>query len=236
MIFELKSEAQRVVAKAGIDVRRPVATIFGPMRVLFLGPDSSPIAESLKSFGEDVTTHSDPLTVQHIHDWSPEFVVSHGYRHMLKGSVLELIQPNAINLHISYLPWNRGADPNVWSFIEGTPKGVTIHYIDEGIDTGDIISQVEVSFKDNGLRPETLKSTYETLQSVLVTRFSACWNDIRSGCSGRKRQQGLGSVHYAREIGRISHLLTQGWDTPVRSLTPERQCGSPLGRQGLDTR
>jgi len=33
------------------------------------------------------------------------------------------------------------ADPNVWSFIEKTPKGVSIHYLDAGIDTGDIIAQ-----------------------------------------------------------------------------------------------
>ena len=42
---------------------------------------------------------------------------------------------------MSYLPWNRGADPNFWSILEDTPKGVTIHIMDESIDTGDILYQ-----------------------------------------------------------------------------------------------
>ena len=38
-------------------------------------------------------------------------------------------------MHISYLPFNRGAHPNYWSFKDNSPKGVTIHFIDNGIDT-----------------------------------------------------------------------------------------------------
>ena len=53
-----------------------------------------------------------------------------------------------------------GQDPNLWSFIEDTPKGVTIHEIDEGIDTGDIIFQKEIVLNSN----ETLASSYEKLQ------------------------------------------------------------------------
>ena len=45
---------------------------------------------------------------------------------------------NSINLHLSYLPFNRGKNPNVWSIIESTPCGATIHKIDEKIDTGKI--------------------------------------------------------------------------------------------------
>ena len=39
-----------------------------------------------------------------------------------------------VNLHISYLPFNRGSHPNYWSFVENTPKGVSIHEIDEQIE------------------------------------------------------------------------------------------------------
>ena len=39
---------------------------------------------------------------------------------------------------LSYLPFNRGKNPNVWSIIESTPCGATIHKIDEKIDTGKI--------------------------------------------------------------------------------------------------
>ena len=63
-------------------------------------------------------------------------------------------------MHISLLPWNRGYHPNIWSFLEDTPKGVTIHYINEGIDTGDIIVQKEIVIDED---KETLKSSYEIL-------------------------------------------------------------------------
>ena len=46
-----------------------------------------------------------------------------------------------INLHISYLPYNRGSYPNYWSFKENTPNGVSIHHIDDGIDTGPVLVQ-----------------------------------------------------------------------------------------------
>lgn len=54
-----------------------------------------------------------------------------------------------LNLHISYLPWNRGANPNFWSFVENTKKGVTIHEIDEKLDKGKILLRKELEFDEN---------------------------------------------------------------------------------------
>ena len=63
---------------------------------------------------------------------------------LLKKRVLNNIIIPIVNLHISYLPWNRGAHPNFWSFFDATPTGVSIHLIDKGIDTGPIIVQKKV--------------------------------------------------------------------------------------------
>ena len=52
-----------------------------------------------------------------------------------------------INLHISYLPYNKGAHPNFWSWVKNTPKGVSIHLISEKIDAGDIIFQKKLIFQ-----------------------------------------------------------------------------------------
>jgi methionyl-tRNA formyltransferase len=54
-----------------------------------------------------------------------------------------------INLHIGYLPFNRGFHPNLWSFLENTPSGVTIHEIDKGLNTGPIILQKQINFKNS---------------------------------------------------------------------------------------
>src|SRR6202035_5691563 len=116
------------------------------MNVLFLGPSESAVLEFLKTAEPNVVQTMDPLDELLFDEHPVDLLIAHGYRHIIKPSVLDRFPRRAVNLHISYLPWNRGADPNLWSFIENTPKGVSIHYLDAGIDTGDIIAQKAVDF------------------------------------------------------------------------------------------
>src|SRR3990167_11096462 len=114
------------------------------MKVLFLGNPNSPLVDYLIGVGEKVIVTWDKIDPQTISTQKPDFLVSYGYRHILRENVLGMLPDRAVNLHIAFLPWNRGADPNFWSFAEHTPKGVTIHYLDKGVDTGDIIAQRSV--------------------------------------------------------------------------------------------
>jgi methionyl-tRNA formyltransferase len=181
--------------------------------VLFLGSPDSPLVGFLQEQGETVySTENLSLSAQELSRF--DFLVSYGYRHILKKDVLSLFPNSAINLHISYLPWNRGADPNFWSFVENTPKGVTIHLLDEGVDTGEILAQREVTFSGS----ETLKSSYEILQREIQSLFREKWQSIKAGSCVRSRQDGKGSVHRKKDMEKVSHLLTQGWDTPIKSL------------------
>lgn len=61
-----------------------------------------------------------------------------------------------------------GSDPNFWSFIEKIPKGVTIHYLDAGVDTGNIIVQERVQFNEN---QEMLASSYQKLHITIQQLF-----------------------------------------------------------------
>lgn len=112
--------------------------------VCFLGYDRNQtrLVPYIEQLGFDVSEISDPC------DDLPNYdvVVSFGYRHILRKAQLETLKRPVLNLHIAYLPFNRGAHPNFWSFIESTPAGVTIHEIDEGIDTGPICFQKYVTF------------------------------------------------------------------------------------------
>lgn len=184
------------------------------MRILFLGPSDSSLIAFLQDSGDDVAATEERLDPKFLRERPPEFIVSYGYRHILKKEVLDQFPDRAINLHIALLPWNRGADPNLWSFVEQTPKGVTIHYLDEGIDTGDVIVQKEVSFSDT----ETLRSSYATLKHELEKLFRLHWSDIRAGRCPRFKQAGQGSFHRARDKEALARLLTRGWDTDVASL------------------
>lgn len=85
------------------------------------------------------------------------------------------MQGQIFNLHISLLPYNREASPNFFSFIENTSKGVTIHQIDEGLDTGPILAQNELFFDES---KETFASGYEKLILEIQMLFKENWSSI----------------------------------------------------------
>ncbi len=185
--------------------------------VLFLGPADSSLLQWLQNVEPAVIHTDDPITPHMLEQNNIDFIVSFGYRHLLTPDLLHQIGNRAINLHISLLPWNRGADPNLWSFVDATPKGVSIHYIDEGIDTGDLIVQKEVRFDHP--ENETLATTYSMLQTTVDQLFREHWDSIRSGRCARFPQSGKGSIHHSRDKESILKLLTSHWDTPVNALS-----------------
>lgn len=185
------------------------------MRVLFLGYTDSPLVYFLIGQRDDVITFSDKINVTFILDNQIDFIISYGYRYLIKNDVLELLKGKVINLHISYLPYNRGADPNFWSFIDNTVKGVSIHLIDEGIDTGDILVQKEVDISEN----ETLKSSYDLLQREIQKLFMANWSKIKTNQLKPFKPKGAGTFHKKTDKNRLLFLIQEkGYDTPVQKL------------------
>jgi methionyl-tRNA formyltransferase len=178
------------------------------MKVIYLGPDCS-LTDWLRE-REDVFQTNE----EYFFSGGYDFIVSYGYGHLIREGVLDNYKRRAVNLHISYLPWNRGREPNIWSFVDGTPKGVTIHYLDNGWDTGDILFQKELFFEDD----ETLRTTYDRLQEEVQELFKQKWDLIRMGDVVGVRQEG-GSFHTKKDrIEKLDHLLTDGWDTKVGEL------------------
>lgn len=178
------------------------------MKILLLGPAETPLASVLRAQGESVRVTSDKL----VHPPTGyDFLISYNYRFILRKDVLDLFPGRAINLHISLLPWNRGADPNFWSYFDDSPKGVTIHHIDEGVDTGAILVQEESTptYKD------TLEESYQNLHKRITKLFERTWFDIKSDRIAPKPQaKNAGTFH--RKIDLKSHqefLAKEGWKT-----------------------
>ena len=189
------------------------------MKILFLGYTDSPLIDYLRADNNDVAVHDEKLSRGDIAAITPEVIVSYGYRHIIKKDVLDDYPNRVINLHIAFLPWNRGADPNLWSILEDTPSGVTIHYIDEGVDTGDIIAQRAVAFSDT----DTLASSYQKLHIEIQKLFKEVWPEIRDGKNERTKQVGNGSMHRARDKEHIAALLSNGWDTQIALLRGKKK-------------
>ena len=117
--------------------------------------------------GNDVAYCTERLESEWCKTHKFDLTLSYTYRYILTREILETLGGNVVNLHNSYLPWNRGADPNLWSIVENTPRGVTLHYMDTGLDKGAIIAQKLVG-KDVG---ETLRSSYEKLDKEAKKLF-----------------------------------------------------------------
>jgi methionyl-tRNA formyltransferase len=183
-------------------------------RVLFLGPPDSMILRILEGGPDPVASTAEPIGVGDLVRERPGILVSHGYRHLVRRPVLEVMGWQAVNLHIALLPWNRGADPNLWSWVEDTPKGVTLHWMDEGLDSGPIIAQRQVDFWPG----ETLRSSYTWLQICAAALFKDWWPAIRAGRAPRLAQVGGGSFHRIRDRVPLEPLLARGWDTRVAAL------------------
>jgi methionyl-tRNA formyltransferase len=176
------------------------------MKILHLGPQNNKVYNHLAKeyFIFSTEEKLNPLTLFEF-DW----VVSYGYRHILKKEHIQSSNNPIINLHISYLPWNKGADPNYWSWVENTPKGVTIHAIDEGIDTGDIFIQKEVNFNGN----ETLSSSYNKLKNEIEDLFINNFENIVKGRILLQKQPQGGSLHYVKDFPGVD-----SWDLKVKDI------------------
>jgi dTDP-4-amino-4,6-dideoxyglucose formyltransferase len=188
------------------------------MKVLFLtsGEQALRLADWIGE-RETLILRETPVSAHDIAALAPDLIVSHSYRHILKRDVLEAAPGRFINLHISLLPYNRGADPNLWSFLDATPKGVSIHLIDEGIDTGALLLQREVSFDEDH---ETLGSSYAKLQQAIHDLFIENWPLLRDGQIAPREQTGSGTFHRASEFAAIKHAVLgdEGWNVPISVL------------------
>ena len=187
------------------------------MRVLLLSNNDNIelLRELLVEKGNDVTVYHDPITVDLIRDRKPEIVISFNYRHIVKEDVIDLLGNRIINLHTSYLPWNKGASPNLWSFIEDTPRGVTIHRLEKGLDTGKIILQKELTFDED---VETLSSSYAKLSEEIVKLLVDNWEMIATGSYEPKDQIGKGSYHRTSDLKALLNGRSIDYSMTIREF------------------
>ena len=145
----------------------------------------------------EVVLYHDKVTPEYIKELNPEIVISYNYSHIVKEDVIDLMGDKIINMHCSLLPWNKGASPNIWSFIDDTPKGVTIHVLEKGLDTGRLLLQEEVTFDEE---TETLASSYNKLQETIVDLLVSNLEDILDGNIVPTEQKGEGSYHRTSDL------------------------------------
>ena len=127
--------------------------------------DCEIIPNIIKKYGDDVVITTKRIDLNFIIFNKINFIVSDRSRFLIKSDVIDFLPKKIINLHSSFLPWNRGDNPIYWSIKERTPHGVTIHYIDESIDTGDIIIQTQFFYSNK----DTFRDAYNRSRYFMVS-------------------------------------------------------------------
>ncbi len=98
-------------------------------------------------------------------------VVCH-FQKLIKKELIQLPKYGSVNLHPSLLPEYRGMAPQHWPIINGDIQtGITVHFIDEGIDTGDIILQKRISIGEDTYVSELqnqMKDVYKIIMKEAI--------------------------------------------------------------------
>lgn len=148
-------------------------------------------------------TLSDAKVLQQISRLNADMAISVLFDYILKPDFLGLFPRGTVNLHPALLPHNRGQYPNVWSIVEQTPAGATLHYIDPGIDTGAVIAQraVPVDPTDTG------ESLYRKLEQASLALFQDTWPALAAGSIVAVPQPvDAGTYHRTTDVSRIDEI------------------------------
>ena len=144
----------------------------------------------------------------------PDLIVSMHYPVIFKRPILEIPPLGCVNEHPSRLPAGRGMTPSYWHMLIGdTDNWITLHYLDAGIDTGDVISQGSVA-----ITPEDTGATSARKLSEEGGRiFREALPLIREGKAPRIPQnqiEGVESSYYSWK----PWYAQIGWDQPAEKI------------------
>ena len=151
------------------------------------------VQHGLPVFAPDDVNH--PLMVEKIRRLEPDILFSFHYRALLKAPILNIPKSGCFNLHGSLLPKYRGRSPINWAIINGEREtGVTLHYMTERPDDGDIVCQMKVP-----IGPE---DTARVLNRRLVEAAGIMLDEylpqIERGCAPRIPQDHGNASYFSR--------------------------------------
>ena len=182
---DFAKESLEAIYNAGHNI---IAVITNPDRPK--GRGMKMIASPVKEFAvEKNIPVLQPEKIREIKDTlvqlNPDLFCVVAYGKILPKDILDIPKKGSINVHGSLLPKYRGAAPIQWSVLNGDKKtGITTMYMDEGMDTGDMILQEEVEIGEN----ETTGELWERLSKIGANLLVETLKKIENGTAPRKKQ------------------------------------------------
>lgn len=189
------------------------------------GEVPDPVAVKAEELGLPVFTTSS-LRIQEVADWvvqrKPDLMCLAYVTWIVPQSLIDLAPLGGINYHPSLLPRHRGGSAMNWAILQGDKEtGVTIHYIDAGIDTGDVILQEKVPIDPD----ESVKTLYfQKLYPLGVKLIARAVALIREGKAPRIPQDDAQATY---EPLITEEDLRLDWNRPVQELYRVVRAGDP---------
>lgn len=159
---------------------------------------------------------------QQIRACAPDIIVSMSFNQILKEQFLSIPSVGTVNCHAGALPKYRGRNILNWALINGEIEfGVTAHFVDTGIDTGDIIYQEMVPIGKDAKYADVLALAYEVCPRVLVTAL----DQLRQGTAAPVSQEKLGRGFYCGRREEGDEWIDWSWTAErivnfVRAISP----------------
>lgn len=185
---------------------------------------ASPVKEKAMEYGVEIYQPekiSSAEAVDKLCSYEPDLIVVASYGQIIPAEILDLPRYGCINVHASLLPKYRGAAPIQRAIMNGEKyTGITIMFMDEGLDTGDIIMQVPVAIAED--------MDYGELENILAVKGSELLMDViailESGSMPRK-QQNSQKASYAHMISKEEEKINWEWEADrirnhIRALSP----------------
>lgn len=158
----------------------------------------------------------EPEAVEKLRSCQADIMVVVAFGQIVSKEILEMCPYGCINVHASLLPKYRGAAPIQRVIIEGEKEsGVTIQQMNEGIDTGDMISKVVVPIdeKETGgiyhdkLAEAGAKLCVATLEDIAAGKITKTPQKDEDSCYAKKLQKELGNIDFTKDAIEIERLI-----------------------------
>ena len=159
--------------------------------------------------------------VQEIRALAPDVIVVMAYGQILPRAVLEIPPIACLNLHASLLPKHRGAAPIQAAIVAGdTETGITVMYMDEGLDTGDILLTHSMSIATE----ETGGSLHDRLAEISPPALEKALRLLANGSAPRVPQNAA-EASYAPKLEREHGLID--WRDPAETIERKIRAFNP---------
>lgn len=178
--------------------------------------DLSKIAQSNDILFHYTSNINSIETVNWIKGLNPDVIFCFGWSNLIKKEVLEISRLGVIGYHPTLLPYNKGRHPLIWAKVLGLEKsGSTFFFMDEGADTGDILSQKEfrITFEDNAnilynkLIENALIQIEEFHCKLKTGSYTRTQQDTTIGNTWRKRVKKDGLIDFRMNSKVICNLV-----------------------------